>query len=153
MARSAFWALAVYEAVRVGDLVVRGQLGAGSSRAEAALLAAELLLGGVVPLVLLGVPTLRARKGALFAGALLAILRRGAQPRLRRGARDGPEGPDAADRAAPYTPSAFEWGVSAGLVAATIFLFGLGVRYLPVLPKEEPAAESEAAAGGIGKVA
>jgi formate dehydrogenase iron-sulfur subunit len=38
-----------------------------------------------------------------------------------------------------YTPSVFEWGVSVGLIAASIFLFGLGVRFLPILPKEETA--------------
>jgi formate dehydrogenase iron-sulfur subunit len=38
-----------------------------------------------------------------------------------------------------YNPSVFEWGVSVGLIAASIFLFGLGVRFLPILPKEETA--------------
>jgi formate dehydrogenase iron-sulfur subunit len=36
-----------------------------------------------------------------------------------------------------YTPTIFEWGVSVGLIAATIFLFGLGARLLPLLPKQE----------------
>jgi formate dehydrogenase iron-sulfur subunit len=36
-----------------------------------------------------------------------------------------------------YSPSVFEWGISVGLIAAAIFLFGLGVRLMPVLPKEE----------------
>ena len=36
-----------------------------------------------------------------------------------------------------YWPSLFEWGVSIGLIAATIFLFGLGARLFPVLPKPE----------------
>jgi formate dehydrogenase iron-sulfur subunit len=36
-----------------------------------------------------------------------------------------------------YAPSLFEWGVSIGLVAATIFLFGLGARLVPVLPRPE----------------
>ncbi len=35
-----------------------------------------------------------------------------------------------------YSPSIFEWGISIGLIAATIFLFGLGVRHLPILPKQ-----------------
>ena len=35
-----------------------------------------------------------------------------------------------------YSPSAYEWGVSLGLIAATIFLFGLAARNMPVLPKE-----------------
>ena len=38
-----------------------------------------------------------------------------------------------------YVPSIFEWGVSIGLIAATIFLFGLGARLLPVLAKAEPS--------------
>jgi formate dehydrogenase iron-sulfur subunit len=40
-------------------------------------------------------------------------------------------------RPASYAPSIFEWGISIGLIAATIFLFGLGARLLPLLPKEE----------------
>jgi formate dehydrogenase iron-sulfur subunit len=38
-----------------------------------------------------------------------------------------------------YSPSVFEWGISVGLIAATIFLFGLGVRLMPVLPARETA--------------
>jgi formate dehydrogenase iron-sulfur subunit len=36
-----------------------------------------------------------------------------------------------------YAPSIFEWGISVGLIAATIFLFGLGARLFPVLPIQE----------------
>ena len=36
-----------------------------------------------------------------------------------------------------YMPSIFEWSISVGLIAATIFLFGLGARLLPVLAKPE----------------
>jgi formate dehydrogenase iron-sulfur subunit len=36
-----------------------------------------------------------------------------------------------------YSPSIFEWGISVGLIAATIFLFGLGARLMPILPKHE----------------
>jgi formate dehydrogenase iron-sulfur subunit len=40
-----------------------------------------------------------------------------------------------------YAPSIFEWGVSIGLIAATIFLFGLAARLMPVLTRaEQPAA-------------
>ena len=38
---------------------------------------------------------------------------------------------------ASYSPSIFEWGISIGLIAATIFLFGLGARLMPLLPKQE----------------
>jgi formate dehydrogenase iron-sulfur subunit len=36
-----------------------------------------------------------------------------------------------------YTPTLVEWGLSIGLIALTIFLFGLCARLLPVLPKEQ----------------
>jgi formate dehydrogenase iron-sulfur subunit len=35
-----------------------------------------------------------------------------------------------------YTPSVVEWGISIGLIAATIFLFGLAARLVPMLPTE-----------------
>jgi len=75
----------------------------------------------------------------LFAGSLLAVLGvafnrmnvvlfamtfRGRMP------WDAPES---------YMPSIVEWGVSIGLIAATIFLFGLGARLMPVLPKSDLA--------------
>jgi formate dehydrogenase iron-sulfur subunit len=41
---------------------------------------------------------------------------------------------------ASYFPSVFEWGISVGLIAATIFLFGLGARLMPLLPKDETAS-------------
>ena len=37
-----------------------------------------------------------------------------------------------------YFPSTVEWGISIGLIAATIFLFALGARLMPVLSKAQP---------------
>jgi formate dehydrogenase iron-sulfur subunit len=37
-----------------------------------------------------------------------------------------------------YFPSVVEWSISIGLIAATIFLFGLAARKMPVLPKVQP---------------
>jgi len=133
-----FWALLVFEAVRVGDLVVRGQLGAALAGPKAALFAAEILLGGAVPLAILGSAKLRENPKALFWGALLAcggaVLDRANVVVFAMNLR-GPM--PFAPR--PYSPSAFEWGVSVGLIAATIFLFGWAARNMPVLPKEEQA--------------
>jgi formate dehydrogenase iron-sulfur subunit len=38
-----------------------------------------------------------------------------------------------------YFPSLVEWGISIGLIAATVFLFGLGARLMPVLSKARPS--------------
>jgi formate dehydrogenase iron-sulfur subunit len=132
-----FWALLVFEAGRVSDLAIRGQLGAAFSGSKAMLFAAEVLLGGLVPLVILGVARLRENPKTLFWGALLAcggvVLDRANVVVFAMDLKGTmPFAPD------PYLPSLFEWGVSIGLIAATIFLFGWGVRNLPVLPKQEP---------------
>jgi formate dehydrogenase iron-sulfur subunit len=99
--------------------------------------AAEIFLGGVLPLLLLARRSLRQRADVLFLASLLAVLGviynrmnvvlfamtfRGRMPWR------APEG---------YAPSIAEWGISIGLIAATIFLLGLGARLMPILSKEE----------------
>jgi formate dehydrogenase iron-sulfur subunit len=135
MGKIAFWALAVYEAFRIGDLALRGQPGAG--QAGLGVLALELGLGGLVPLVLLGSARLREKPALLLTGAALAtggvVLNRVSVVALGMRLK----GPMPQIAAVSYSPSLVEWGISAGLVAATIFLFAWGVRVLPILPKEE----------------
>jgi formate dehydrogenase iron-sulfur subunit len=133
-----FWSLLVYLVVRLGDIALRGQLGGVFSGSYGPAFAAEILIGGVLPLFLLASRSMRNRREILFAGALLAVLGivynrvnvvlfamtfKGRMPWV-----------------APhtYSPSIFEWGISVGLIAATIFLFGLAVRLMPILPKAEP---------------
>jgi formate dehydrogenase iron-sulfur subunit len=138
----AFWSMLVYLVFRLGDMAVRDQLAGAFTGRLGLAFAAEIVLGGVVPLILLGSPSLRQRPGVLSAGAMLAVLGvaynrmnvvlfamsfRGRMP------WDAPES---------YIPSIVEWGVSIGLIAATIFLFGVAARLMPVLTKaraSEPA--------------
>jgi formate dehydrogenase iron-sulfur subunit len=137
MGKVAFWSLLVYEVVRLGDVVVRGQLGAALSGSKGLLFAAEILLGGLVPLALLATAKLRENPKVLLLGAALAtggvvfnrmnvvvfaMDLRGVTPQI------APQS---------YFPSAVEWGVSIGLIAATVFLFGLAVRHMPVLSSED----------------
>jgi formate dehydrogenase iron-sulfur subunit len=139
IAKLGFWALLVFEVVRVGDLAVRGQLGAAVSGPSAALFLVEIVLGGLVPLALLGAAMRRQSSKLIFWGALLAcggVIFNRANVVVFALDLKGPM-PFAPQS---YFPSAFEWGVSIGLVAATIFLFGWAARNLPVLPKEEPPA-------------
>jgi formate dehydrogenase iron-sulfur subunit len=134
----AFWALLVYLVFRLGDMAIRGQLTGAFAGALGLAFAAEIILGGVVPLFLLGLKSLRQRADVLFVASLLAVLGvaynrmnvvlfamtfRGRMP------WGAPES---------YVPSIVEWGVSIGLIAATIFLFGLVARLMPVLSRAEP---------------
>ena len=52
------------------------------------------------------------------------------------------KGPMPQNAPALYCPSLVEWGISIGLIAAAIFLFGLGARLLPVLPEESAGQET-----------
>ena len=137
MGKITFWTLLVYLVFRIGDMAIRGEFTDAFSGRLGALFAAEIFLGGIIPLGLLAPASLRSRPRALFAGALLTTLGivfnrvnvvlwamdlRGPMPQLAR---------------ASYLPSVFEWGISVGLIAATIFLFGLGARLMPLLPKAD----------------
>src|SRR5688572_6079006 len=134
-----FWALLVYLAFRLGDMAIRGQFSGAFAGGLGMAFAAEIILGGVIPLILLARTSLRQRSDMLFVASLLAVLGvaynrmnvvifamalRGRMP------WDAPEN---------YFPSTVEWGISVGLIAATIFLFGLGARLMPVLPKAQPS--------------
>jgi len=139
MGKIVLWSLAIYLAFRLGDMIIRGQLGGAFSGTHSGLFEAELFLGGSVPLALLGSARLRSNPATLFLGSLaatmgvvfnrvnvvlLAMNLRGAMPQV------APES---------YVPTIFEWGISIGLIAATIFLFGLGARLLPLLPVAQAA--------------
>jgi len=135
----AFWTLLVYLVFRLGDMALRNQLSGAFAGRLGIAFAAEILLGGVLPLVLLARRSLRQRPDVLFVAALLAVLGvtynrmnvvlfamtfRGRMPWR------APEG---------YAPSIVEWGISIGLIAATIFLFGLAARLMPILARAEPS--------------
>jgi formate dehydrogenase iron-sulfur subunit len=134
-----FWSLLVYLVFRLGDMAVRGQFANAFSGRFGVLFATELVVGGIVPLALLVRASQRTRQPILFLGALLttvgivlnrvnvvlfAMTLKGSMPQI------SPE---------TYFPTVVEWGLSIGLIAATIFLFGLIARMMPVLPKGQAA--------------
>ena len=134
-----FWALVVYLVFRFGDMAIRDQLSEAFAGKLGIAFVIEILLGGVLPLILLARRSLRQSAEALFVAALLAVLGvtynrmnvvlfamtfRGRMPWR------SPES---------YAPSIVEWGISVGLIAATIFLFGLAARLMPILSRAEPS--------------
>ncbi len=137
MGQITFWSLLVYLVFRLGDMAIRGTL-AGAFRGRLGVLfAIEILLGGLVPLVLLGRAAFRARPEVLYVGALLAafgvVLNRMDVVLFAQTFK----GPWPGFRPLSYMPSVAEWGISIGLIAATIFLFGLAARFFPMLTKSE----------------
>jgi formate dehydrogenase iron-sulfur subunit len=141
MGEITLWSLLVYLAFRLGDMAVRGQFAGAFSGYHGMLFATEIVLGGVLPIALLARASQRAQPKVLFLGALLTvagvILNRVDVVLLAMNLK----GPMPQIAPASYSPTIFEWGVSVGLIAASIFLFGLGARLMPILPKEEMAEE------------
>jgi formate dehydrogenase iron-sulfur subunit len=139
MGQITFWSLLVYLVFRFGDLIFSGELASSFSSRGAGLFAVEIILCGIVPLVLLSTASLRARRGILLAGTLLAclgvVLNRANVVLFAMTLK----GPMPGSAPLSYFPSIFEWGISIGLIAATIFLFGLAARLMPLLEKEGAA--------------
>jgi formate dehydrogenase iron-sulfur subunit len=132
-----FWSLVVYLGFRLGDMALRGALAGAFSGRMALAFTAEIVLGCLVPLVILGSRALRANPNTLFWGALLAVL--GVVYNRMNVVLFAMEFRGRMPWSAPHTyaPSIFEWGISVGLIALTIFLFGLGARLVPILPTTE----------------
>ena len=135
MGRITFGSLLVYLVFRLGDMAIRGQFANAFSGSLGALFATEIVLGGILPLFLLVFASKRSDSRILFYGALLTalgiILNRVNVVILAMNLK----GPMPQFTPESYSPSIVEWGISIGLIAATIFLFGLGARLLPLLPK------------------
>jgi len=129
-----FWSLLAYMVFRLGDLAIRGGFDGAFAGRNGTLFTIELL-AGLVPLVMLSRAAWRGRAGMLCIAALLTlggIILNRVNVVILAGKVNGPM-PWTAPSG--YTPSFVEWGLSIGLLAATVFLFGAGVRYLPLLPK------------------
>jgi formate dehydrogenase iron-sulfur subunit len=132
-----FWSLLVYLAFRLGDMAIRGQLAGAVTERFGMLFLIEITLGGIVPLILLAPRSLRMQPTLLTTGALLVAAGIAFNRVNVVLLAERLSGPMPYVRPEPYTPSLVEWGISIGLIAATIFLFGLAVRLLPLLPKSE----------------
>ena len=137
MGKISFWSLLIYLLFRLGDLIARNQFVEAFVGKQGGLFSIEIVLGGVLPLLLLSRASWRIQPHILFLGSFLAtsgvVLNRIDVVLLAMRLK----GPMPQVAPASYAPSVFEWGISIGLIAATIFLFGLGARLMPVLPKYE----------------
>jgi formate dehydrogenase iron-sulfur subunit len=139
MGQITFWALLTYLVFRLGDLVLRGRLGSAFSGRGTGMFLIEIVLCGIVPLALLSTRSMREQRGMLLLGTFLAcfgIVLNRANVVLFAMRFQGPM-PGSAPLS--YFPSIFEWGISVGLIALTIFLFGLIARLMPVLEKDGTA--------------
>jgi Ni/Fe-hydrogenase subunit HybB-like protein len=139
--RALLGALALYGAVRIGDLLRRGVLAeALSGTPEAALFSLEFVMGILLPAALLSFPSVRGNARRLYAAGLLVVA--GFVVNRLNVSVTGLEGA----LGGRYVPAAPEVVVTLMLVAAGFGLFGLAVRYVPVFGRE-PGALAPTAGG------
>jgi len=139
MGKISFWALLVYLVVRLGDVAMRGNLGLVSGR-QGVSFAAEIGLMGLLPLLMLGLSKVRQSPRPLGIAAALVVA--GVIWNRCNGVIYGMSLKGPLPQIAPlhYMPTIIEWGISVGMIAATILLFKIGAMFLPILPKEEVVA-------------
>lgn len=137
MGKAALIALVVYQVVRIGDVVLRGQLAAAFSGGLGYLFLIEIVLGGLVPLFMLAQSKVRENPTLLGIGAFLSlggiVFNRINVVILGMNLK----GPIPQVAPSSYSPSFVEWAIPISLISATILLISLGVRYLPVLSRED----------------
>jgi Ni/Fe-hydrogenase subunit HybB-like protein len=132
--RALMGALAVYGTVRIADLAGRGALAqAFSASREALFLQLELGIGVILPMALLAMPAVRRNSERLYGAALLVVA--GFIVNRLNVSITGIEW----SQGGRYLPSPAEGVITLMLVGIGIAVFGLAVRFLPVMEAvEEP---------------
>ena len=137
--------LALYLILKVGDLIVAGEIGALGSEYPANIYwFAEMIIGVVLPLILFSLPAIQKSRKGLFISALLVVLGLVfnrfnitlTQLMIRPGYT--------------YFPSFGEFAVSIGLVSGGMFVIMLANKFLPVVEHHEEAHEDKPAEASSG---
>jgi Ni/Fe-hydrogenase subunit HybB-like protein len=145
LARIEAWIVGLFLAFQLGDLVARGAVGAMLSGTWFAVsFWVEIGAGLLLPLVLLMMPEVRRSRAGLatactliVAGVLLHRLNVGVIGlRVRHWET--------------YVPSLGEVGITLGITAGAVFVFGVLVRLLPIHEELAPAASPSHAAAPAG---
>ncbi|MEA3336307.1 MAG: NrfD/PsrC family molybdoenzyme membrane anchor subunit [Chloroflexota bacterium] len=134
LAAIAAWVMLVYTLLKLGDILVAGELPALFAFDRTSLLMwIELGLGAIVPMILFFIPSLRAQRLWQTVGALLilfgVLMNRFNATLFAQINRPG----------ASYSPHVLEWLSTLGVLAAVALAWYLGVKYLTVLDSEADA--------------
>jgi len=124
--------LGIYLVLKVGDLLLAGEIGLIFSEGWFSLLfLEEMVIGVIVPMVLFGTRRVRESSSGLVWGAVCVLgglaLNRTSVPLLALSAPGG----------AIYFPHWMEFAVAVASIAAGVLIFALAARFLPVFPEAE----------------
>ena len=136
MGQVLFGALIVYYGARIVDVALRGQL-SSISGGNGVRFIIEMAAGGLIPIVLLSAASLRNNKNLLVTAMLLTlggVIFNRLNVVLLGMSLPGtmPGGP-----VPTYHPSLVEWTLAVSLVSGAVFVFAVGLKLLPIMPKAE----------------
>jgi hypothetical protein len=137
LGKIAAFSLGLYLALRVGDLLVRGVLPAALDGSwQSVLFSAEILLGGVLPLILLSWPKVRQSREGLLTCAILVIAGVASQRMsLSMFTMWRPEG-------TAYVPTLAEVLIAFAIPAAAVLLYLFFAENLELIEASSPETES-----------
>lgn len=138
LAKISGFTLILYLVIRLGDLLARGVLpGALDGSWQSFLFLAEILVGGILPLIFLAIPKIRERREGLLTIALLVMAGVVSQRMaLSLFTMWRPEG-------AAYKPSFTEVVIAFAIPAAAVLIYLFFTENLAVLEKERLPREAE----------
>jgi Ni/Fe-hydrogenase subunit HybB-like protein len=121
--------LLIYLVVRVGDIVMKGNISLAFQGDSASLLfMLEVVVSALLPMVLLAIPAIRQSVGGIFTAQLLVVagvvLNRFAVTFLPQAASGG-----------SYFPSLLEIILTVGLISLLLFIYRVAVVKLPIFPQ------------------
>lgn len=127
LGRAIPYVLGIYLVVKLGDLLLAGELGLIFTQGTHSLLWLAEVIGGVItPIILFSLPRIRQSPRALFWSAVIVVLglvlNRFNVSWLAMAGRPG----------VSYTPHWMEFAVTIGLLSGGILVFMLANRYLPM---------------------
>ena len=133
LGRALTYVLGLYLVVRLGDLLLAGELGLiFSSGLYSVLFLVEVVVGVIVPLVLFALPAVRQSRSALAGSAFLVVLglvlNRFNVSLIALAPRPG----------TVYFPHPMEFAISIAIVSAGVLAYILANRYLPIVQHEYP---------------
>jgi Ni/Fe-hydrogenase subunit HybB-like protein len=127
LGRAIPYVLGLYLVVKLGDLLLAGELGLIFAQgAHGVLWLVEVLFGVITPIILFSLPRIRRNPRALFWSAVVVVLglvlNRFNVSWLALAGRPG----------VTYTPHWMEFAITVGLLSGGILVFSLANRYLPI---------------------
>jgi Ni/Fe-hydrogenase subunit HybB-like protein len=134
LARAIAWVAALYTLLKLGDIVLAGELPLLFAFDRYSLLMwLELGVGAILPMILFFTPTLRAQRRWQVIGALLilfgVLMNRFNATLFAQLAREG----------ASYTPNLVEWLSTIGVLSAAALAWYFGIRFLNVFDSHSHA--------------